>query len=206
MYCANQKILFIHIPKTGGQSITNALLRFDGLNWDGRHAFKLAQNFDPNDGPPQSAHLMASEYLTLKILTQTQFVEALKFSVVRNPWDRLWSEYNFNWADRCTWDDFFDISPHGITDDYETGRDAARHIKPQWQFLMQGIEILRFENLANEFSALCDRYGLSPEPKLDRLNVSDSRHYTEVYDAQKIETVRQFYAVDIEAFDYEFGA
>jgi sulfotransferase famil protein len=61
--------IFIHIPKTGGKSVQ----RFFRTNWQNhKDISRYAQELDPR--------IFKSYY---------------KFTVVRNPWDRIVSDYNY---------------------------------------------------------------------------------------------------------------
>ena len=205
MYCKKYNVLFIHIPKTGGQSIASYFLSLEGIPWEDREKFLLIQNPEPNVGPPQVAHFTIDEYLKADLLSPETIENAIKFAVVRNPWARLWSEYNFYWKSICSWDNFFEFFPNRIIDDHESGRDGARHIKPQVEFISPGMEILRFENLENEFAAFCDRHSIPKYHLSHSHNASNAGHYVDAYDPQKIKAVAEFYHQDIAAFGYEFN-
>lgn len=63
------RCIFVHIPKTAGKSIN----RFFGMKWQNhKDLSRYAQEMEPQ-----------------------VFASYLKFAVVRNPWDRMLSEYNF---------------------------------------------------------------------------------------------------------------
>ena len=205
MYCQKYNLLFIHIPKTGGQSITKYFMGFSGVAWEDRRRFHLFNHGDPQHGPPQTAHFTIDEYYKTDFLPDEVIDQAIKFSVVRNPWGRLWSEYNFYWAHLCSWDEFFYHFPNHIYDDYQTGRDALRHIKPQIQFLNDDVQILRFENLSTDFSAFCLQHDL-PNCPLPRMNDSGVCDYFDIYNSEQIDIVKEFYAEDIDAFNYQFGS
>ena len=63
------RCIFVHIPRTGGTSVQ----RFFGTHWqDHKDISRYAEELEP----------------------QT-FASYYKFALVRNPWDRLVSDYNF---------------------------------------------------------------------------------------------------------------
>ncbi len=203
MYSKEHNLLFVHIPKAAGQSISTYFINLAGAFWEDREAFFMGANLNPIIGPPQIAHFTLDEYYKSGILAHAALDKAIKFAVVRNPWDRLWSEYNYFWKDICSWDDFFIFFPNGIIDDYKTGRDAARHIKPQVEFINDDVEILKFENLIEDFSNFCIRHDFPNNPMLHVNNDSKIGHYSGVYDEKKIEVVRRFYSEDIKQFGYD---
>ena len=81
------------------------------------------------------------------------------------------------------------------------------HCKAQYEFINsnQDIHIGRFENLQNDFNAVCQLIGLSAIP-LNVHNKSNHEHYWEYYDDESENIVGQAYRQEIELLDYEFGA
>ena len=203
MYSKKYNLLFIHIPKTGGQSITKHFMKFEGIHWENRRQYLLFPNGDKQHGPPQTAHFTIHDYYNTDLIADNVIDNAIKLSVVRNPWARLWSEYNFHWNHICSWDEFFKYFPDYIFDDHKTGRDALQHIKPQVEFINGDVELIKFEHLRGAFSAFCLRHGL-PYSQLTNNNSSNSEDYRDVYDAKKIKAVAKFYEEDILTFGYTF--
>ena len=64
-------------------------------------------------------------------------------------------------------------------------------------------DILRFENLNEDWARLCDKQGWDLE--LPHTNKSSGKHYTEYYDNETRDMVARRYADDIDYFGYEFG-
>ncbi len=179
-------------------------MRLDGLPWEYRDRYLMFKNGNPEHGPPQTAHFTLEEYYKTDFLPDENIDQAIKFCVVRNPWARLWSEYNFQWKHICSWDEFFEYFPKFIFDDHITGRDALRHIKPQNEFMNGDVEVLRFENLKADFFDFCWRHNL-PNSSLPKVNNSNACDYKAMYDDEKIKAVSSFYSKDIECFNYKFG-
>jgi hypothetical protein len=63
--------------------------------------------------------------------------------------------------------------------------------------------ILRFENLADDFRAVCTAMGISPPP-LPQYNRSTREHYSKYYDDELRQLVRNRFAAEIERFNYAF--
>ena len=78
--CHMRKIIFIHIPKTAGSSIEH-LLRDEG---------RYELDFIGVRNGRSTHHYMGIE---LKMILKDLYPKYYKFSFVRNPYDRLISEY-----------------------------------------------------------------------------------------------------------------
>jgi hypothetical protein len=230
--CHAYRCLFVHVPKTGGMSIENVFVRLVGLTWPNRAPLLLLGNDDPGLGPPRLAHLKAGEYVARGHLAAEQFATYFKFSFVRNPWDRIVSEYKYRGypvkIDFKTYL-FKHLPAPGWTDTY-------CHIIPQHDFLYDEAGKLlvdfvgRYESLQADFDKVCARVGIPPTP-LPRVNRSmeEARldtfrelrkqlrraiwsrerkhtfpHYTEYYDDESREFVGRLFGKDLEAFNYAF--
>ena len=178
MISHQHKCVFVHIPKTAGQSIELAFLNSLNLDWHERDALLMKHNLNSQKGPPRLAHLTMMEYLEYDYLSSQQFREYFKFSFVRNPWARLVSEYNFSYKKKYAFKEFlFEHFPGPTNDDYQKPKDAYRHIIPQHKYLFDGegnqlVDFIgRFENLDADFSEICRRVNL-PQIPLPRKNSS----------------------------------
>ena len=218
--------IFVHVPKTAGQSIENFFLGLHGLKWKERAPLLLRYNPDPSKGPHRLAHLKASEYLSYGYVEPETFRRYFKFSFVRNPWDRLVSEYRFlQLEERVPFREFVEQSFSTIDND----GNASLHITPQVGYLTdQAGEYLvdfvgRFETLEADFAQVAQTLDLS-EARLSHRNVSGegkmARLYRRVtgrkpnrdrqvpyqsyYSNQLRERVTAYYAEDIERFGYCF--
>ena len=126
--CHTRKIIFIHIPKTAGSSIEQ-LLRDEG---------KYELDFIGVRNGRSTHHYMGIELkLILKDLYQTYY----KFSFVRNPYDRLISEYfwcrinNVGYKFNKTFDEFLDYVEDVIKNKKFFKPIENDHFIPQYSFL-----------------------------------------------------------------------
>ena len=138
-----------------------------------------------------------------------------KFSIARNPWDRLvstWTEkVQHQWIEH-------DKNPYRIKvfkkykdEDYDF---FVKNVIPSEDIHTECLSNLidltvvdfigRFENLQQDFNIICDKIGI-PQQKLPHRNKTKHKHYTEYYDDETREIVAKKYAKDIEYFGYEFG-
>jgi hypothetical protein len=164
MICNECKCLFVHIPKTAGQSIEQVFIDLLGLSWKKRSKLLLVENKDPLQGPPRLAHLTAQEYITHQYIEPSLFDSYYKFSFVRNPWSRLVSEYKYRYFDLYDFKTFvFNYFPKSNDDHYDLGLDYYRHILPQYDFIYdssgkQLVDFIgKFENLQIDFELICQQ-------------------------------------------------
>lgn len=229
------KSIFVHIPKTAGQSISDVFLRLSGFNWGTCDQLLIMDNNDPAKGPARLTHLTASEYVSYGYVTKKEFNTYFKFSFVRNPWARIVSEYKFRQFPReCDFKTFlFKRFPKpGWGDEYT-------HVLPQYDFLYDsnGVKLVdfigKYETLQDDFNIICDKVGIKRtllgrvNQSLDfkripismkqiisgirtlafykKINKNTFDHYTKYYDNETKEFVAEYFKKDIEAFGYTFN-
>lgn len=227
MICRDYNCLYVHIPKTAGQSVEQFFMDLLGLDWEhDREALLLQSNDDPARGTEKLAHLSASEYVDCGYLPQQEFSAYFKFSFVRNPWSRILSEYRYrNYFHHLSFRDFVlnKLPRPGWDDQY-------RHVMPQYDMLhdRQGNLLVdfvgRFETLQQDFDKVCERLGIV-DSRLPHRNRSDKKsrdlkrkirnflfmngenrfqNMAEFYDDETREAVTEYYRQDIDTFGYEF--
>ena len=201
MISHKHKFIFVHIPKTGGRSIEK-LLR------------KSSEDLEFDDGWNQDLsawqqHLSIQSILNNRPSCKNYF----KFSVVRNPWDRLVSCY-FYFERHGIFGNFKDfLNESGLYlnnfPKFNGQLGCMEHRSLMFDFLSCNQKINmdftgRFENLQEDFNVVCDKIGI-PQQELPHANKSKHKHYTEYYNDETRQIVAEKYAKDIEYFGYEFG-
>lgn len=192
------KAIFIHIPKCGGTSTSQALIN---------------RNFT-GDFNKASTH-----WRKYDINLHTNY---FKFTSVRNPWDRFVSEYlwrnkrdwNHHTNQDIRWDMSFKECCNALVQEKLKliyPRMERIHLWSQHKMIEYAVGscdninfIGKFENLQEDFDIICDKIGI-PQEQLPHKNKSKRKHYTEYYDDETKELVAKKYAKDIEYFDYRFG-
>ena len=139
MISIKHKIIFIHIPKCAGQSIENIFLRDLGLNWQERYPLLLRPRKAKEKGPEKLAHLYAEEYFKFGYIPKEKYDKFFKFSIIRNPIDRILSEINYQRIQKKNSKNSYGIES---VEEYISKviklnkfNDLQRHISPQVKFL-----------------------------------------------------------------------
>jgi Sulfotransferase family len=200
MISFQKRFLFVHIPKTAGNSIQSVLRDYseDQLvalrkEQDGIERFGLR-----NPNYKIKKHSTLSEYR--EALSEEQFRSFYKFTCVRNPWDRMVSYYFTPTQNPETWDR---KKFRGIISKAVSVADYLRLDEEETDPFANVDYIVRFENLAEDFRIVCDQLAISP-PTLPRYNRSTRERYSKYYDDELRELVRTRFAAEIERFGYTF--
>ena len=186
MISHTHNFIFIHIPKTGGSSVDSVLKKYV-------RRFVLHEYLYPN--------------VVHKAEKRNGFLNYFSFCFVRNPWDKIVSQYHFN-RDKFGFSD-------ATFEEYVCAFDAGKRISwfnydfLSWMTDKQGNMLIdfvgRFENLQNDFDYACEKIGI-PKKKLPHMVKSENRkHYTEYYNEKTKSIIANKYAKDIEYFGYKFG-
>ena len=188
------KFIFIHIPKCCGSSIEKSLLD-DSCTFRSNaypHNFRLRYPLN---------HCTLSDIENSKVL-YPNFDKFYSFTFVRNPFDRLVSEY-FYLKNKLKLSDDIKKELISLANNNKNGV-KGNHCMHQHKFINDKINFIgKFENLQEDFNIVCDKIGISRR-QLPHKNATKHRHYTEYYDDETRHIVAESYAKDIEYFGYKF--
>ncbi len=200
MISFQKRFLFVHIPKTAGNSIQTILRHYSEdeivalrAEQDGIERFGLR-----NPHYKIKKHSTLAEYCAA--LGEKDFRGLYKFTCVRNPWDRMVSYYFGTTQLVETWDrkEFRKLILRALS-----VRDYLQLDKGEADPFGNVDYIMRFENLADDFRAVCARLAIPAAP-LPRYNRSNREHYSNYYDAELCELIRKRFAPEIDRFGYAF--
>lgn len=186
MISHNKKIIFIHCPKCGGESIEKAIFGKADVSYKG----------DPYEGSPEK-HWGYEDYI--KHHGRQLFDDYFVFSFVRNPWDRAVSRIMYR---NKRFKRPMEISLQLLKEECCINKPLCEDLMLKRKCVVDFIG--RFENLQEDFNIVCDKIGI-PRQKLPHENKSNHKHYTEYYDDETRQLVAEKYAEDIEYFGYKFG-
>ena len=198
------RCIFVHIPKTAGNSVNRAL----GIDWqDHKDLARYAAELSPE-----------------------VFARYYKFAIVRNPWERIFSDYNFQRKkSRQGAAKLFVRTESGERRHFRAWLEAALaepdHYLPatwggevssgihRWSPQVDWITvngritvdaILRMENLPDDFYEVCTALGLPPI-RLPHRNRRFHWPYSWYYDGDSRRLVADYYRRDIDTFGYRFA-
>lgn len=199
-----KKFLFIHIPKTGGSSLTWMLRYYvnniHGININELETKKGWQGLFHINGQ-HSSYQDNSEIIQQK---QGYF----KFAFVRNPWDLA-----FSWYLALSRESTKEISPKNFKSFLFEVPQSHRTLidRSQFSYICDHKGQVRmdylayFENYQEVIPHLMGRFGIS-EFENCKLNVANNNnlHYRDFFDDDGKNLIAEKYRIDIETFRYEF--
>jgi hypothetical protein len=184
----NKDYIFIHINKTGGTSIAKAI------------------------GLPSKRHLTVKEVIS--IIGEDEFNKAFVFTVVRNPWDKVVSHYEYRVKTNQTKMADRHISfKQWVKQTYGKERNPLYYNNPlmfapqsDWLKDREGVirvaHIIKFESLAEDFREIAKTLGIHAD--LHHLNWTKREPYKNYYDSETIQIVSDWFEEDIRRFGYRF--
>jgi len=190
----NKRVLFIHIPKTGGTSIENWLSNFGEM--------QFYQPGIPTFMKCTPQHLTLNDF---NVLFGEKFFDVI-FAVVRNPYNRLVSEYLFRTADQLkTFKkrvDFSDWLMLHLGEAQLNKYHLDNHLRPQTNFIGPQMKIFSFENgLGKVVSHLKKELNIRTSKKIPQLNKSKAKKKLS-WSVEALNLVNHFFKNDFEQLNY----
>lgn len=205
------KLIFFHIPKNAGTSMSSALLKNENYYYPWVIFSKILRKFKKKtdnfffDNFQKKIYLFSShetvESVEKKISTEI-FNNFFKFAIVRNPYSRFVSRYNY-------------MKQTNTLTELNFSEFLKKHVKKslitdqQYKFLLNkqgkiGVDkILKFEQINQEIIELSEKINLNPS-KFKKLNTSTTDEYKNYYDNETKKIVEEFCKEDLEYFKYSF--
>tara|TARA_R110001583_G_scaffold105202_1_gene252647 strand:- start:13918 stop:14577 length:660 start_codon:yes stop_codon:yes gene_type:complete len=189
----DKKAIFVHVPKCAGVSIAKTLF-----------------------GCLAGGHTTLDEYINV---FEPKFITSyFKFTIVRNPWDRLVSAYfflkkgGFGLKDK-TWFEQ-ELSTYSSFDDFvrnwvnKKNIQKWHHFRPQYHYILNRHNKIKLdfvgylENIDEDFNTIKKQIGVNCT--LENSNKSQHNSYINYYNDETKEIVKEVYAEDIKLLGYNF--
>jgi len=194
-------LIFIHIQKTAGTSVSEFLL-----------SNLMAMQ---NGGKHEYAHEVMSR------IPEEIWQDCFKFSIVRNPWDRLasWYQHINKYHSTVGENPFFDYLM-SVGDTFESFvLHGDKTIATPWgdrnlftnqldQLSLEGQLLVdfvgKFESLGSDWKYILDKIGYTGQVNLPHVNAIPRQHYRGLYSDRARAIVEEKYQKDIAHFRYSF--
>lgn len=204
----NRRLAFVHIPHTGGTSLETL--------W--AESLSLPTDWVADDG--RAKHATALEIRGL-LVPPDDAADWVLFTIHRNAWARIHSEFHHLRADYAKWK-AGQILPHGEWADrmgnaallsfpaWLTAEWGNRHLSPWEHYATDWFakpivsRVLRFDQLGQDWAALCHDRGMDSRP-LPVINRVEHPPYQTEFDAASREIVANVCRAEIERFGDVFG-
>ena len=204
------KLIFFHLPKNGGTSVSDLLLRNENYYYSWVIFSKILKKFTRKNNFffnkfQNKIHLLSSHEPVKSIeekISPQIFNTYFKFAIVRNPYSRFVSRYNYTKLisniNHLKFSEFVKqfIKFNMITD-------------KQYQFLLNkngkiGVDkVFKLENINKDINEITSRININPN-KFYRINTSTYDDYKQYYDADTKKIVENFCKEDLDFFNYHF--
>lgn len=192
-YCDRKKVIFLHVPKTGGKTVREI---FD---------LPLLYNSDPAIKP-------SPQHLTCQLLRQRiggyKYDCYYKFVFIRNPWARIVSSYFWRQSlpiKRVVpqFSEFIQNLERVVSEQTYYDQEFGDHFIPQVEYAELIDEIFRFEKFQQSIEKIAKKLNI-PTPHVPPKKVKPYDEYWKFYNDQTRKIIARTYRKEIEMFGYEF--
>ena len=202
-----KKFIFIHIYKTAGASMREALIHYAAPKYQ-RMFTKIIKFFNFSsfilDHQPLPAHAKAQTIIDF--MGEEKFNNYFSFAFIRNPWD--WQVSLYSYMRRKA-----SHPQHNIVKNLESFEDYIHwrceedvHFQKDFIYSMDGKLLVnfigRFEFIDRDFNEICKKIGISAV--LPKINVSNTTPYQEFYNVETKQMIQKTFEPDISLFKYTF--
>lgn len=207
MISHKHKCIFVHIPKTGGTSIENCIWPAPRNREDLWMGFVSSYRNKYQTGGLQ--HLLA-RHIRLEVGSDI-FNAYFKFTIVRNPWDKLVSQYAYL-KERKDLQLYLGVTFDTTFAQYIEAVALSDHVQiiPQADFVydVNGLRIIdfigRFETLNEDAQSIFSRIGIHNMILPHTQRSSREKDYRSYYTAETRDRVARIYERDIALFKYKY--
>ncbi|CAO4133396.1 hypothetical protein OFEAOIEE_LOCUS1123 [Methylorubrum extorquens] len=197
-----KKILFVHIPKTGGGSVETWLETLGTV--------RLLTVGSPNALKCTPQHFRMSD---IRDVFGDGYFDYI-FMTVRNPYDRVMSEYKMHallsgsgfWK---AWPSFSHWLEHNLNLAHQNPYHLDNHLRPQWEFSGTGIKVFKFEEgMESILNRVAADIGAPTPVVAPHIHSTGAENINASFDVVDRIRMASFYEKDFDIFGYstqDFG-
>ena len=220
------KLIHVHIPRSGGTSIQKELFE----DFDGQKVYVGTKPVDLYgiSGGKVLQHLTCNEMLRENYVSIKMFDNYFKFTVVRNPYYRIISQYLWSIEDKNA-TSFHDYIVN-IVDNFASYGGVIRfpfnkqsefqilHLRPQWKFIYNDNrndnnintcpkllvdKVIRMENYEEEVNKFLEEHCDKKTPASKQHKCNYGKTIKNMYTSNELlDIVNKYYKKDFELLDY----
>lgn len=213
MISHSHKCIFIHISKCAGSSIETAF----GVDVSDNTKKNNKNLFGWNEELKMHLqHATPCELLQNNLIEKGIWESYYKFIIVRNPWDRFYSDYSWMSREQDIIDSFYNyINAKGEFEKVLTQKNIlyrGDHLKSQMEyFFYEGKKInynrvIHFEDIKKGLNEVCLDLSLPNDFFIKKVNVRKNKdHYSLFYNKKRKKIIEEKFKDDIEYFKFSFN-
>ena len=187
-------------------------LPVEGLQRGGTYATPFGNTISNFDKIPTSLSVVRNPYD--RLVSTYSYLKKLAPEENRNKSFNVWFEHHLG-KDSKHLNDLLNLNKSSTTSQIQKFKSPSNEINIGWMlFLPQYYhltfngkiiikEILRFENLKEDFNKFILKYNLEPVELLHE-NSTEHNHYSTYFNNEQIEIVKKIYEKDFDTFGYKF--
>jgi hypothetical protein len=209
---ANRSVIFVWVPKCAGTSIFTAMEKHGAQKM---LSIDTIATYFQQRGVVTFGHIYVPALIESGLVTANFFRSSYKFTIVRNPFDRLVSLYEYLkrlkfLPKTTTFDIFFEyVGARAWEDIGLINHDGLNQLNPQTAWILDAAgtifvdRIYRLEDLSYEWSDIWTRIGMPGKPPpLDVLNRSERKPVSHYFSDRQIKITQEIYCNDFAKLGY----
>lgn len=199
--------LFLHIPKTGGTKICNNIIRICQEEEE-----KEEEEFIKIYHPKDDVEFSHATVDVIKSLMPKEYDEAFKFTIVRNPYDKILSEFfyrkEYNYQKgfnkpKNKFNEFVNYLYKNFDTIMQMPHIEKSHFIEQHKFTDANVTVFKFEKFNQIINFLNNKFNFKISN--EKINHTDHEHFSMYYDPDSRNKIYELYKEDFLTFGYNFS-
>ena len=201
VWIKDYNMFFIHIPKNGGSAIESMF----GSKWIDYEAYSDIM-YSSLVNAIEQTHITAK---MLKKMYPDVYNNTEKFAIVRNPYERMVSEYFWRNANgdkrlidttKATFHEFIMFIKEKMPEIMRCPHYEKSHFLSQKNYVDRNVRVFKYENFKECIDFVKKRCNIIEDPEV--VNKSEHEHYENYYTKEIKDIVYELYECDFHVFGY----